>query len=158
MNWALEDQQVVGEGRISGGAFINDTRFNKTVASSPRSNINPASVKFSDLGLFHDDLAFPRDPVLKKKMRVGNERWGGESNDIPRVGASLGSGFFVADRGVSSCRRVARFKLSGRIKYRTLLPRMVRKSRFMGFLPRSVIFTVFRCVFILISTPDPHLL
>jgi hypothetical protein len=56
--------------------------------------------------------------------------------------------------GVSSTNRVSRFNESGRIKYRTLLPRMLSVSRLTGLRPLSVIFTVFKCVFMLISTPN----
>ena len=39
------------------------------------------------------------------------------------------------------------------MKYLKLLPRMLSVSKVTGFLPFFVIFTAFKCVFILMSTP-----
>lgn len=71
------------------------------------------------------------------------------TRDIPL----LPSVFFFFDLGVSSIKSVSKGKLSGRMMHRTLFPRTLRLSKLTGSLFFTVIFTVFKCVFILISTP-----
>ena len=58
--------------------------------------------------------------------------------------------FFIAS---SSTRSVSRLRLSGRMMYLTLFPRTLRWSSEVGFWPFSRIFTVFKCMFMLWSTP-----
>lgn len=69
----------------------------------------------------------------------------------PRPRASSFLRFFGL--GASSTRSVSSGSESGRTKYRTLLPRMDKESRETGSRFRVVILTVFKCVFICISTP-----
>jgi hypothetical protein len=63
----------------------------------------------------------------------------------------LGLGGFCF--GVSSMSRAAMLSVSGRITYRTELPRMARESSFTGLRPRIFNLTRLRCVFIDTSTP-----
>ena len=66
----------------------------------------------------------------------------------------LPASFFLAlALGVSSMSNVSNGKLSGRMKYRILLPLILNASSWTGSLFLMVIFTDFRCVFILTSTP-----
>ena len=55
--------------------------------------------------------------------------------------------------GASSTNKVSRGKLSGRIKYLMLFPRILSESKAVGSRPFIVIFTAFRCVFMDTSTP-----
>ena len=55
--------------------------------------------------------------------------------------------------GASSTNKVSRGKLSGRIKYLILFPRILSESKAVGSRPFIVIFTAFRCVFMDTSTP-----
>ena len=60
------------------------------------------------------------------------------------------------DLGASSISNVSRGKLSGRIKYLMLLPRILKVSSWTGSLFLMVILTDLRCVFMLTSTPETN--
>lgn len=69
----------------------------------------------------------------------------------------LPSFFLAFALGVSSINNVSSGKLSGKITHRILLPRMLSESRLVGSRFLTVILTVFKCVFMLISTPKVYI-
>ena len=71
----------------------------------------------------------------------------------PRPRPATASLFLDFTLGSTSTSNVSRGKLSGRIKYRMLFPRILNVSNCTGSLFFSVIFTALRCVFMLTSTP-----
>lgn len=71
----------------------------------------------------------------------------------PRPLPATASLFLDFTFGSTSTSSVSRGKLSGRIKYRMLLPRILSVSSCTGSLFFRVIFTALRCVFMLTSTP-----
>jgi hypothetical protein len=96
--------------------------------------------------------------VILLKPRCFEERFleGGRlaERGLPGLEASFA---LVLSLGVSSTSSVSRLSESGRMKYRTLFPRTLKWSRLTGFLPFSVSFTLFMCVFMQMSTPAARL-